>query len=325
MNILIVEDYEPSIDKLGAILTKAGHEVMSAKNGNDGLEKYRKDVYDVVFMDWTLPDMDGNRLASDMRDTDTMRQRNSYLIMTTGRSKKHDMLEAMEAGIDDFMLKPYDKAVVMSRLTIAKQIMDARDNKTVGAPDIMDIFEKEHELVSRVTGIMEMTYNMLDESRPIPQKLLTWCTSSAFLLDFQVHERKEDFYIERFIERAKEEHGKTSELFSRSSMAQIMKEHEIIKRLLINMQKTINNKNTDGEFDIQKLMKFIGQYVELIRMHKAREDDIFFPFTMRYLNDDDIEYLKGEFQKIDEKVGIEKIDARIKTLGHLEDVLKIKV
>ncbi|MCK5038524.1 MAG: response regulator [Thermoplasmata archaeon] len=323
MKILIVEDYEPSLDKLGAILTKVGHEVMSAKDGKTGLDKYRKDVFDIVFIDWTLPDMNGIDLASDIRDTDIMRHRKSYLILTTGRSKKRDMVEAMEAGIDDFMLKPYNKSVVLARLAIGKQIHEAREDKKPDSSDIMDILEKEHELVSRVNGIMEMTSNMLSEARPIPEKLILWATSSAFILTFQVHESKEDFYIERFIERAKLEHGKTSELFTRSSLDQIMKEHEIIKKLLVNMQNTIKARNPGGEFDIKKLKKYIDQYVELIRNHKAREDDIFFPFTMRYLNDDDIIYLEAEFLKIDEKVGIEKINARMKTLSRLEDALKI--
>ena len=325
MKILIIEDYKPSLEKLGAILAKQGHKVMSAETAKDGLDKYMNGSYDMVFIDWTLPDMDGSHLCMDIKDLNIIKQRDSYIIMTTGKAKKRDMVEALESGADDFMLKPFDECVVKSRIDIGKRFLDIRRSKTgTDIAEPIEILEKEHEVIHRITAIMEVVSNMLSEDIPIPKKLLDWCTSSAFIIDFRLHENKENYYIDIFIKRAKEEHGKTSKLFSRSSLTQIMKEHELIYKLIKNMQDDMAEYTVDRT-DVQKrLKKHIDQYIQLIRMHAAREDDVFFPFSQRYFTDDDIKKLLADFKKIERVIGAEKIDARIKMLAKLEKALDIK-
>ena len=258
MKILIVDDNKTSLDKLGAILIKAGHDVTSVDGGKDALDKYRKEVFDIVFIGWTINDMGGIGLCSDIKDLNILRQRDSYLIMTTGRSNKRNMVEAMEAGADDFILKPYSASVVKSRIDIGKRVLDMRmSDDSSKKPGPVEILEKEHELIHRITGILDMTSNMLGESRPIPEKLLTWCTSSVFLLSFHLHERKENYYIERFIERAKEAHGQTSQLFTRSSLTQIMREHELIEKLIMDMQNVMTSSKANGKLDVKKLKGYI--------------------------------------------------------------------
>ena len=164
---------------------------------------------------------------------------------------------------------------------------------------------------------------MLEESRPIPEKLLKWCTSAAFLLDFQLHERKEEFYIEMFIKRAKEEHGQTTELFTRSSLTQIMKEHELLEKWIVNMQKTMSEREIYGKLDVKKLKKFIDQYIILIRSHASREDEIFFPFTQRYITEEDDAKMLIFFKELEDEIGPDRIESRINNLDSLEEALKM--
>ncbi len=298
---------------------------MSAETGKDGLDKYMNGSYDMVFIDWTLPDMDGPHLCMDIKDLNRIKQHDSYIIMTTGKTKKRDMVKALESGADDFMLKPFDEQVVKSRIDIGKRFLDIRRSKAgTDMAEPIEILEEEHKIIHRITAIMEVVSSMLEEELPIPKKLLDWCTSSAFVMDFRLHENKENYYIDIFIKRAKEEHGQTSKLFNRSSLSQIMKEHELIYKLIKDMQDDMTEYTIDRTDIHKRLKKHIDQYVQLIRMHASREDDVFFPFTRRYFTDDDIKQLLADFKKVEISIGAERIDTRIKMLAKLEKTLNIK-
>ena len=325
MKILIADNNKTSLDKLGAILTKIGHEVVSIRDGKSAMAKYRKSRYEIVFIDWTLKETDGCRLCSDIRDIDTLRQHRSYLIMTTTKSKRRDLSEAIDAGVDDFVLKPLGMNVVKARIEIGKLVLGSRIScRITDKPNPIEIMEKEHELVQRVTGIMEMTSNMLEEDRPIPEKLLRWCTSTAFLLDFQLHQKKEEYYIELFKKRAKETPGRTSELISRSSLAQIMKEHELIEELVTNMQNTIIAREVTGRLDVKKLKKLIDRYIILVRSHASREGELFFPFTQGYITEEDETKLLLFFKELETEIGHDKIESRIYAIADIEKALKMK-
>ena len=165
---------------------------------------------------------------------------------------------------------------------------------------------------------------MLDEGIPLPKKLLNWAASSVFLLNWELHESKEYFYIERFIERAKNIHGQTTQLFTRSSLTQIMREHEIIKNLLKDVQRATQEYDVDRRNSILQLKNDISRYLTMIRFHAAREEDVFLPFTQRYFTDEDIVKIMADFNKVEDEIGTEKIEARLETIGQLEKILQIK-
>jgi hemerythrin-like domain-containing protein len=235
------------------------------------------------------------------------------------------MVEGLEAGADDFVLKPYTDEVITSRIDVAKRVLETKFTRPETRPiEPISILQKEHELIHRMTGVLEVVSNMLSEGYPLPKKLLNWCTSSVFVLNFQLHERREAYYIKVFIDRAKETHGQTSKLFTRSSLGQIMKEHELIEKLLIEMQQQAGRYDVDQRKEVLKLKETITRYLPLIRFHAAREDDVFFPFTQRYFTDDDIEQVLKDFEQVEQKIGVEKIKLRMKNIEQLEQILKIK-
>ena len=175
-----------------------------------------------------------------------------------------------------------------------------------------------------MTGVLEMVSNMLDEGMPLPKKLINWAASSVFLLNWELHERKEYYYIGRFIERAKAIHGKTTQLYTRSSLTQIMREHEIIKNLLEDIQKSANKYDIDKRKTSVQLKNDISRYTTMIRFHAAREEDVFLPFTQRYFTEDDIIKIMADFKKVEDKIGTEKIESRMETIQQLETILQIK-
>ncbi len=241
------------------------------------------------------------------------------------------MVEGLDAGVDDFVLKPYSEDVIISRVDVARKILEARiinspeERPPMGAHiEPILILNQEHKLIHRMTGILEVVSNMLGDGFPLPKKLLEWGTSSVFILNWELHENKESFYIKTFIDRAKEIHGKTSQLYSRSSLTQIMKEHEIIKTLLTDMQEAAKNYDVGNRKSVQAFRNAITRYLPLIRFHAAREEDVFFPFTQRYFTEEDAAQLLRDFQQVEDEIGIEKIQTRLDNIERLEKILQIK-
>ncbi len=327
MKILVADDYKKSREHLEEILTKKGFEVISAKDGAEALAFYKESPTSIAFIDWEMPKLNGIEVCQKIREIG----HDTYILLVSGKTKKRNMVEGLDAGVDDFVLKPYSEDVIISRVDIAKKILEARiSNGPEERPAIRTdiepviILNEEHKLIHRMTGVLEVASNMLGDGFPLPKKLLEWGTSSIFILNWELHERKEYYYIKIFIDRAKEVHGKTSQLYTRSSLTQIMKEHEIIKRLLMDMQEAAKVYDVGNRKSVKALKNAITRYLPLIRYHAAREEDVFFPFTQRYFTEEDVDQLMKDFQQVEDEIGTEKIQARLETIEQLEGILRIK-
>ena len=121
MRILIVEDDFDARDMLEVMLGLDGHEVVAAVNGEQGWEKFRGDHFSVVISDWLMPETDGLELCRRIRSSETTRY--CYVILLTALQGKSNYLEAMRAGADDFVSKPYDPDELRTRLVVAERIV----------------------------------------------------------------------------------------------------------------------------------------------------------------------------------------------------------
>ena len=331
MKILIADDYKKSRDELEEILESKNYKVRAAKDGTQALVLYNEEQADIVFIDWDMPGISGLELCQKIREKDSAIGHVSYLILVSGKNVARNLIEGMDAGAEDFIMKPYSAEIVLSRISIAKKILQAKLKSPPDAKSSIEkdtepviVLNKEHVLIHRMTGVLEIVANMLDEGIPLPKKLISWAASSVFLLNWDLHERKEYYYIERFIERAKTIHGKTTQLYTRSSLTQIMREHEIIKDLLMDVQKSASEYDIDKRKTSLQLKNDISRYLTLIRFHAAREEDVFLPFTQRYFTDEDIIKIMADFKKVEDKIGTEKIETRMETIQQLEKILRIK-
>ncbi len=331
MKILVADDKKASSDRLKKILAKAGHDVLVATDGIEAFHIYEENKIDIAFIGWTLPRMSGTELCLRIRDYNLKTSQVSYLVLVSGKSEKHNMVDGLDAGVDDFVIKPYSESVIISRVNVASRLLETKYNKIPKVKPLKDkeiepvaILNKEHVLVHKMTGVLEVVANLLGEGMPLPKKLLQWGTSSAFILNWQLHEEKELFYIDLFIERAQDIHGKTAQIYARSSLTQIMKEHELIKRLLMEMQAAAKTYDIDNMKSVLKLREAILRYLPLIRFHAAREEDVFLPFSQRYLTEEDISRILKDFQRVESEVGGETIKARLEKIEQLEKILQIK-
>jgi len=130
MHILVVDD-SPTIRAIAeASLTELSHYVTVSQDATGALGLLHLYPIQLVILDWMMPGMDGLELAAEIRNT--FIDRYIYIIMLTAKDGINDMVLGLESGIDDFMIKPFDKRELNARIKIGERIINLenqlRDN-----------------------------------------------------------------------------------------------------------------------------------------------------------------------------------------------------
>ena len=127
--ILLVEDDNNFGSILRDYLTLHSYETTLARNGIEGLEKFRKHNYDLCILDVMMPFKDGFSLASDIRSIND----EVPLIFLTAKSLKEDVIKGFKIGADDYLIKPFDSEILLFKIkSIFKRkisLKKANDNK----------------------------------------------------------------------------------------------------------------------------------------------------------------------------------------------------
>lgn len=113
-SILVVED-EPAIQELVSYTcTSNGFAVRRADSVGAAQEAIRDELPDLVILDWMLPDRGGIELLRDLRNED--RTRGVPVIMLTAKSAESDRISGLDAGADDYVVKPFSPRELVSRV-----------------------------------------------------------------------------------------------------------------------------------------------------------------------------------------------------------------
>lgn len=136
MQILVVDDQATNRAILTWLLTDEGHEVIEAENGQEAVELYQKHDVDIVLMDVMMPVMDGMEAAQKIK---AIEKDGNYVpvIFLTALEDDKALSKCLESGGDDFLSKPYNDAVLKSKISAHIRIREL--NK--------DITEKNNELI----------------------------------------------------------------------------------------------------------------------------------------------------------------------------------
>lgn len=110
--ILVVEDDATLQDNLRDWLTFEHHIVETASNGGDGLELLRFYKYDLVILDWQLPNMDGIEVCRQFRSLGG----STPVLMLTGKDSIADKEAGLDAGADDYLTKPFHTKELSARV-----------------------------------------------------------------------------------------------------------------------------------------------------------------------------------------------------------------
>jgi sigma-B regulation protein RsbU (phosphoserine phosphatase) len=122
MKILIAEDDAVSRIVLGESLRKLGHEVIASENGQAAWNVSMSQHIPMLISDWMMPEMDGLELCRRIRSGKQTAY--TYIILLTALSGKAKFLEGMQAGADDFVVKPFDLDELQARLRVGERILN---------------------------------------------------------------------------------------------------------------------------------------------------------------------------------------------------------
>jgi two-component system KDP operon response regulator KdpE len=114
-NIILIVDDEPQIRRVMlTTLTSQGYTVIEAKTGEDALEKLRVERADLIILDVNMPGISGLETCREIRCTSDV-----PIIMLTVRNAEKDKVQALDAGADDYVVKPFGAQELMARIRAA--------------------------------------------------------------------------------------------------------------------------------------------------------------------------------------------------------------
>lgn len=126
MRILIAEDDCTSRAMLSGILAKQGYEVIEAVNGIAALEALQQpEAPRLAILDWLMPEMDGLEVIRRVRTLQTAHT--PYLIMLTSMGAKNNIIEGLDAGANDYLIKPFDPDELQARIEVGRRLVDMQD------------------------------------------------------------------------------------------------------------------------------------------------------------------------------------------------------
>jgi CheY-like chemotaxis protein len=127
MKVLIAEDDPISRRVLAATLDKFGYEVVIAADGAEAWSAFQSaDAPPLAILDWMMPEIDGVELCLRVRALPTATP--PYLILLTARSSKEDVVRGLDAGANDYLTKPFDRAELRARIQVGTYVLELQEN-----------------------------------------------------------------------------------------------------------------------------------------------------------------------------------------------------
>ena len=134
MRILVVEDEERLARLISRVLVEEGYAVETEANGRQALMRALADEYDLLIVDWMLPDLSGVQLVKRLRAAEV----GTPAIMLTARDQIEDRVEGLDAGADDYLPKPFAFPELLARVRALtrRSWNEGKDGAILGAGDV---------------------------------------------------------------------------------------------------------------------------------------------------------------------------------------------
>lgn len=130
--ILVVDDDQDLAEMLGIVLNGSGFEVDLINNGDGALEIFRSSDPDLVLLDVMLPGIDGVEICRLIRKESMV-----PIVMLTAKGDTQDVVLGLEAGADDYMVKPFNPSELVARLKVRLRRSTAEQTTSLRIGDIL--------------------------------------------------------------------------------------------------------------------------------------------------------------------------------------------
>lgn len=126
LRILLVDDDRAVLMIMKMLLDKSGHMVALARNGVEALAKVKEFKPQIIMTDWMMPEMDGIEFCKALRRNPAWR--NIYVFMLTAQESTDRLVEAFDAGANDYMTKPVNPKVLGARLSAGQRVVQLQED-----------------------------------------------------------------------------------------------------------------------------------------------------------------------------------------------------
>jgi len=187
INLLLIDDEPIYANLVETILDKNRYLLHKAFNGKDGLNKISENTYDIILLDWNLPDMTGIEICNILKNYAVTK--NIPIIMLTSMANTQNKVDGLSAGADDYLTKPFDGKELLARIDVilrrekntAEIIETNMDRVSKYIPDelLSRIKDKTHDAGGQKEQIITVMFvdlcnftNMTAEMAPAEIKVL---------------------------------------------------------------------------------------------------------------------------------------------------------
>lgn len=195
MRILLVEDDKELCNTMSLTLASAGYQVDQCCTGTDGLLYSAGQVYDVIILDRMLPEMDGMTLLGILRKKGIQ----TPVILATALDGLHDRIDGLDAGADDYIVKPFAVEELMARIRAVTRRPGIWKPDAVLTYAEMELDPDQHELTyGEVTLTLSkkecalLEYFMRNAGQTLPRPMIL---SYIWGSDSEVEEGNLDNYV----------------------------------------------------------------------------------------------------------------------------------
>lgn len=210
MHIGIVDDNKEISALVQLWLEQAGHTVSVFHKGEDFVRTCQRQHFDVVLLDWVLPDLDGDKILQQVQKQPGWE---TPIIFVTARSRENDVADMLELGADDYIIKPLHQKELLARIGAV-----TRRRHKFAQPEILDYGIYKIDLRSRTVyrdkksvKLTEMEFNLVcfmfsNVGHLLPRDQIL---SSVWRYDANVNTRTVDTHMSRIRKKLKiaEENG----------------------------------------------------------------------------------------------------------------------
>lgn len=193
--IFVVEDEENIRNLIEAYLKKEGYFVITAKDGDEAIEKWEENLVDIIIMDIMMPGYDGYEVLEYIRQESKV-----PVIFLTAKRELEDRIKGFETGADDYLTKPFSmKELVMRTKAILKRTNSIDDNLKDYGDLTIDEEKKEIMVQESIIELSQREYEILlylvkNQHIPISRERLL---DRIWGLDFEGDDRVVDTAIKR--------------------------------------------------------------------------------------------------------------------------------
>ncbi len=219
--ILIIEDDEAIVKSLRRALAYEGYQVDTAVDGESGLLAARDHAPDLVILDWMLPGIDGLEVCQRLRAGDAV-----PILILTAKDSTQDRVQGLDAGADDYMVKPYELEELLARVRALLRRTQQDRAPVLSFSDLsLDTSTRQASRKNRIINLTAKEYDLLELFLRHPRQVLTreMIFDRVWGYDFGGESNVLDVYI-RYLRMKLELGGEARLLYTVRSVGYVLRE-----------------------------------------------------------------------------------------------------